>query len=69
MHSHHPHEAGSKFGAVLDMVTDRCCSAGLILVLSHLYPKYILVFVLLAALDLASHYAQMYRFVVLARRL
>ncbi|ETP48579.1 hypothetical protein F442_05699 [Phytophthora nicotianae P10297] len=28
----------STFGAVLDMVTDRCSTAGLLVVLSHLYP-------------------------------
>ena len=28
---------GSKFGGILDMITDRCATAGLLLILSHLY--------------------------------
>ncbi|CCH42407.1 CDP-diacylglycerol-inositol 3-phosphatidyltransferase [Wickerhamomyces ciferrii] len=50
----------SRFGAVLDMVTDRCTTSSLICFLCVLYPDYALVFQLLVSLDLASHYMHMY---------
>jgi len=50
----------STFGAVLDMVSDRMATAGLLIVLSHLYPSLWIGFVGLCILDLASHWFQMY---------
>lgn len=50
----------SNFGAVLDMVTDRCSTAGLLLVLSHLYPEYMQLFLFLLVLDFGSHWYHMY---------
>ncbi|TDH69414.1 hypothetical protein CCR75_002854 [Bremia lactucae] len=50
----------STFGGVLDMVTDRCSTAGLLVVLSHLYPKYMLFFLYLLILDFSSHWYHMY---------
>lgn len=50
----------SQFGAVLDMVSDRMATTAFLIVLSHLYPDLWLAFVLLAVLDLASHWFQMY---------
>ncbi|KAF4319821.1 hypothetical protein BBO99_00005838 [Phytophthora kernoviae] len=50
----------STFGAVLDMVTDRCSTAGLLVVLSHLYPQYMVVFMYLLILDFSSHWYHMY---------
>lgn len=54
----------SKFGAVLDMVTDRVCTAGLLAVLAHFYVHdecnrtyYIWAMIL----DVGSHWLQMYR--------
>jgi CDP-diacylglycerol--inositol 3-phosphatidyltransferase len=44
---------------VLDMVTDRSCSAGLLCVLSHKFPQHALLFVLLIGLDMCSHYTSM----------
>ncbi|RCK55594.1 CDP-diacylglycerol--inositol 3-phosphatidyltransferase [Candida viswanathii] len=41
---------GTRFGAVLDMVTDRCATSSLIVYIGVLYPH----------LDLASHYMHMY---------
>ena len=41
------------------MVTDRSCSAGLLCVLSHKFPQHSLLFVLLIALDMCSHYTSM----------
>lgn len=58
------HRAGSRFGAVLDMVTDRSTTAGLLCHLCVLYPAWTLAFQLLLALDLSSHYMHMYRYVL-----
>ena len=49
----------SKFGAVLDMVTDRCSTALLLSVLAIIYPKYFQIYLLLMALDISSHWMQM----------
>jgi CDP-diacylglycerol--inositol 3-phosphatidyltransferase len=49
-------DQSSKFGAVLDMITDRCATAGFLMVLSHLYPRYLNVWVSLMILDIASHW-------------
>lgn len=49
----------STFGAVLDMVTDRISTACLLVILSQVYrPGFI--FLSLLALDIASHWLQMY---------
>jgi CDP-diacylglycerol--inositol 3-phosphatidyltransferase len=50
----------TRYGAVLDMVTDRCSTAALLTVLSYFYPNYILIFAFLIALDISSHYAHLY---------
>ncbi|KAJ3359725.1 CDP-diacylglycerol-inositol 3-phosphatidyltransferase [Allomyces javanicus] len=50
----------SRFGAVLDMVTDRSTTTCLLAYLTTVYPEYLLVFQLLMALDLSSHYMHMY---------
>ena len=49
----------SKFGAVLDMVTDRCSTALLLSILSILYPEHFQIYLLLMALDISSHWMQM----------
>ncbi|THF95819.1 hypothetical protein TEA_024646 [Camellia sinensis var. sinensis] len=49
----------STFGAVLDMVTDRISTACLLVILSQIYRPG-LVFLSLLALDIASHWLQMY---------
>lgn len=51
---------GTKFGAVLDMVTDRCATSSLICYLCVIYPDYFLIWQFLVSLDLASHYMHMY---------
>ncbi len=57
----------STFGAVLDMVTDRVCTAGLLSALAHVAPATELwgwsktVYVWLIMLDVGSHWLQMYR--------
>lgn len=50
----------SRFGAVLDMVTDRCTTACLLVFLSSAWPRYSIVFQGLICLDFASHYVHMY---------
>lgn len=52
---------GSHFGAVLDMICDRFCTCGLYLVLSHIFPKYKYIIILLMILEIVSHWIQMYR--------
>ncbi|KAI5954903.1 PIS1 [Candida jiufengensis] len=51
---------GTKFGAVLDMVTDRCATSSLIVYLAVIYPTFTVIWQLLISLDLASHYIHMY---------
>lgn len=50
----------SSLGAVLDMVTDRSTTSGLMCFLSVAYPRYCVFFQVLLALDLSSHYMHMY---------
>ena len=53
-------EQSTRFGAVLDMVTDRCTTACLLVFLSTAFPRWAIVFQGLVSLDLASHYMHMY---------
>eukprot|EP01038_Epipyxis_sp_PR26KG_P008226 gene8226-11132_t len=46
----------SKFGGILDMVTDRVSTCGLLVILSNLYPENQLLFIILIVLDIASHW-------------
>ena len=50
----------TRFGAVLDMVTDRCTTACLLVFLSSAFPRWAIIFQGLISLDLASHYMHMY---------
>ncbi|KAJ7632560.1 phosphatidylinositol synthase [Roridomyces roridus] len=58
----------SKFGAVLDMVTDRCTTSCLLCYLASAYPDYALWFQFLIALDFSSHYMHMYSSLVTGQR-
>ncbi|KIV87052.1 hypothetical protein PV11_02623 [Exophiala sideris] len=51
---------GTTFGAVLDMVTDRCTTSCLLVFLASAFPRWAIVFQGLISLDLASHYIHMY---------
>jgi CDP-diacylglycerol--inositol 3-phosphatidyltransferase len=55
----------TRFGAVLDMVTDRCTTTCLLVFLSTAKPAYSMVFQCLISLDLASHYTHMYATLVM----
>lgn len=46
----------SRLGAMLDMLTDRCSTLGLVMALGLLYPNYFLFFQCYAVLDIASHW-------------
>lgn len=50
----------TRFGAVLDMVTDRCTTACLLVFLAIAMPAYSAIFQFLISLDFASHYMHMY---------
>ncbi|GAA5966116.1 hypothetical protein JCM21900_004940 [Sporobolomyces salmonicolor] len=50
----------SKFGAILDMVTDRCTTSCLLCFLASAYPDFALLFQFLISLDFSSHYIHMY---------
>lgn len=50
----------SKLGAVLDMVTDRCSTVGLLAVLCRLAPKRSFLWICLMLLDISSHWFQVY---------
>jgi CDP-diacylglycerol--inositol 3-phosphatidyltransferase len=60
---------GTKFGAVLDMVTDRCATLSLICYLCVIFPQYCLLWQALVLLDLASHYMHMYAMLLLGSAL
>ncbi|RDW64997.1 hypothetical protein BP6252_10648 [Coleophoma cylindrospora] len=58
-------EQSTRFGAVLDMVTDRCTTACLLVFLASAWPRWALLFQGLISLDLASHYIHMYATLVM----
>ena len=47
----------STLGAVLDMVTDRLATAGLMTLLAMQYPKWYLVCIMIVFLDIFSHWS------------
>lgn len=53
-------DQSTRFGAVLDMVTDRCTTSCLLVFLASAFPRWSLIFQGLISLDLASHYMHMY---------
>ncbi|KRZ79781.1 CDP-diacylglycerol--inositol 3-phosphatidyltransferase [Trichinella papuae] len=50
----------SRFGAMLDMLTDRCTTLCLLFVLCHFYPNLILLFQTIGSVDIASHWLHMH---------
>ncbi|XP_068779443.1 CDP-diacylglycerol--inositol 3-phosphatidyltransferase isoform X2 [Struthio camelus] len=55
-----PNVIGTRFGALLDMLTDRCAAMGLLLNLALLYPPAAPLFLLVTALDVASHWLHLH---------
>ncbi|GAM90760.1 hypothetical protein ANO11243_088050 [Dothideomycetidae sp. 11243] len=54
------YQQSTRFGAVLDMVTDRCTTTCLLVFLSTAKPGLSIIFQLLISLDFTSHYMHMY---------
>jgi CDP-diacylglycerol--inositol 3-phosphatidyltransferase len=50
----------STFGSLLDMITDRCSTLGLLYVLGVLQEPYRLLYLFLIILDISSHWCQMF---------
>lgn len=53
-------EQSTRFGAVLDMITDRCTTSCLLVFLATAFPRWSIFFQGLISLDFASHYIHMY---------
>lgn len=62
-HTFYIFHLGTKFGAMLDMLTDRCATMCLLVNLALLYPSYTFLFQLSMCLDVASHWLHLHRFV------
>lgn len=60
-----PHLSGTRFGAMLDMLTDRCSTMCLLVNLALLYPRATLLFQLSMSLDVASHWLHLHRSAIL----
>lgn len=58
----------SEFGKLLDMVTDRLATAGLLMVLSAKFPEWFFACLALLLLDVGSHWLQMYTSVLASRK-
>lgn len=58
-----PCPVGTKFGAMLDMLTDRCATMCLLVNLALLYPSYTFLFQISMSLDIASHWLHLHRYV------
>ncbi|XP_061701274.1 CDP-diacylglycerol--inositol 3-phosphatidyltransferase isoform X2 [Syngnathoides biaculeatus] len=54
----------TQFGAMLDMLTDRCATMCLLVNLALLYPSYAFVFQLSMCLDIASHWLHLHSSVI-----
>ena len=52
-------EQSTRFGAALDMITDRCTTACLLVFLASAFPRWMILFQGLIILDMASHYMHM----------
>ncbi|KAL5339723.1 hypothetical protein BJX70DRAFT_145263 [Aspergillus crustosus] len=50
----------TRFGAVLDMITDRCTTTCLLVFLASAFPRWSIIFQGLISLDYSSHYVHMY---------
>ncbi|CAG2068118.1 unnamed protein product, partial [Timema podura] len=46
----------TKFGGILDQLTDRCGTMGLLVTLSYFYPKYMFLFQLSMCIDISCHW-------------
>ena len=53
----------TKFGAMLDQLTDRCGTMGLCMVLAKFYPDYMFWFILSCCIDIACHWIYLHSWV------
>lgn len=53
-------DQSSKFGAMLDQLTDRCGTAGLCMTLSYFYPNFLFLFQLSIVIDISCHWVFLY---------
>jgi CDP-diacylglycerol--inositol 3-phosphatidyltransferase len=53
-------DQSTRFGAALDMITDRCTTSCLLVFLASAFPRFSIVFQGLISLDFASHYLHVY---------
>ncbi|XP_068218779.1 CDP-diacylglycerol--inositol 3-phosphatidyltransferase [Palaemon carinicauda] len=51
---------GTKFGAMLDQLTDRCGTMCLLVTLGHFYPKYMFLFQMSMAIDISCHWLHLH---------
>lgn len=54
--THFAHFPGTKFGSMLDQLTDRCGTMGLLVTLSYFYPRYMFWFQISMVIDIACHW-------------
>jgi len=50
----------TRLGAMLDQLTDRCATMALMMMLAHLYPRWMFLFQLSAVIDMASHWLHLH---------
>ncbi|XP_014270243.1 CDP-diacylglycerol--inositol 3-phosphatidyltransferase [Halyomorpha halys] len=55
-HAARHYNQSTKFGAMLDQLTDRCGTTGLLITLSNFYPKYMFFFQISVTIDIACHW-------------
>ena len=58
---------GTKFGAMLDMLTDRCATMCLLATLGTFYPSYLFVFQLVMVVDISCHWVHLHTSNVLGK--
>lgn len=52
--------SGTRFGAMLDQLTDRCAFLALLMTLTHFYPLLLFPLILVAVIDIASHWLHLH---------
>jgi len=57
----------TKFGAMLDMLTDRCATMCLLATLGSFYPSYLFVFQIVMAIDISCHWVHLHTSNVLGK--
>nr|CAG4646520.1 EOG090X0BWK [Macrothrix elegans] len=57
----------TKFGAMLDMLTDRCATMCLLATLGYFYPSYLFVFQLVMVIDISCHWVHLHTSNVLGK--